>query len=196
MKQPSEKTRTPNVAGAPGRQSNIYKLLGGVLLSILLVGAGPYVAAHFGLLGPLADKAWLILFFTGAGLVFKCLVNDTVAGEFMFHKFGYENCVMMFGATLTALGLQLASEADLFPGLSSFALVAMLPTVLPGPGANRSFQLFVFFVVALVFTLLTAKISRAIKQEKAKGANFLALLNTLIGLLLLAFYVLILITKG
>jgi hypothetical protein len=175
---------------------NIYKLLGGLLLSVLLVGPAPYVAAYFGLLGPLTDKAWLILLVTGVGLVLKSLVGDVVTGEFVFHKFGYDNCVMTFGATLTALGLQLASEADLFPGLSSFTLLAILPTISPDPGANRSFQLFVFLLMALVGTLLTARISRAIQKEEAVGANFLALLNTFVGLILLGCYVLILITKG
>lgn len=174
---------------------NIYKLLGGLLLTVLVVGIGPYFAAHLGLINPLADNAWLILLVTVVGLSCKSLVSDVVSGEFLFHKFGYDNCVMCFGATLTALGLQLGSKADLFQGLSSVGLLARL-SISADPNVNRSLQLFVFLLCALLGTLLTASISGAIKKNQAKGEDFLSLLNSVIGTTLLAVYVLILITKG
>jgi hypothetical protein len=179
----------------------IHKLLLAGLFSFLLVVPGPYVLAYLGFLGPLADKAWLILFVTMVGLLLKSLAGDIVSGEFFFHKFGYDNCVMTFAAVLTACGLQLASTVDLFPGLSSFTPLAILPTISQDQITNRLIQLFVFLLVALVFTLITAAISGAINKEHAKGTKlraewFLAFLNSAVGLTLLAGYVVILVTKG
>src|SRR6266853_6997780 len=101
---------------------NIYKLLGGVLLMNVLVVGAPYI-----LVPSLTEKAWLILIVTTVGLTVKCVVGDVVAGEFLFHKFGYDNCVMTFGAALTAVALQLAAGTDLFPGLSSVVLLRDIP---------------------------------------------------------------------
>ena len=103
---------------------NIYKLLGGVLLTALLFIPAPFFAAQYGLLSPLADKAVLILLVTTVGLVVKSIVGDVVAGEFLYYKFGYDNCVMTFGALLTALALQILSKTDIFPGMSSVVLQA------------------------------------------------------------------------
>ena len=175
---------------------NIYKLLAGILLTIFLVEAGPHIAVKFGLISPLKDKAWLILLITASSLAIKSLISDVVAGEFLFHKFGYDNCLVSFSATLTALGLQLASKDDLFTGLSTFVLLADIPAPFPEPAANRSLQLFVFLLLALTGTLLTAAISGAIKRKQAKGQDFLSLFNSIIGAALLALYVVILITKS
>jgi hypothetical protein len=175
---------------------NIYKLLGGVVLTGLLFIPAPILAAHFGLLAPLADKAVLILIVTTVGLVVKAIIGDVVAGEFLFHKFGYDNCVMTFGALLTALALQLVSTIDLFPGLSSVVFLRDIPTLSSDPVANRSAQLLVFLLVALAGTLITGAISAAIKKSIAKGPDFLSSVNSGIGLFLLGLYVLLLVTKG
>jgi hypothetical protein len=175
---------------------NIYKLLMGMVITLLLVVAAPYAAVHFGLMSPLADKAWLILAVTACGLIIKSLVGDVVAGEFLFYKFGYDNCVMTLGAVLTALALQLVATTDLFPGLNNVALLKAVPTLSGDPVANRSTQLFILLLVALVGTLITGKIAAAIKHEKASGKDFLSFLNSILGVALLALYVLILITKG
>jgi hypothetical protein len=175
---------------------NIYKLLGGVGLTAILVLAAPYAAAQLGLMAPLADKAWLILLVAAVGLLVKTVTGDIVAGEFQFYKFGYDNCVMTFGATLTALALQLTASGDLFPGLSSVVLLKDIPRLGTEDAANRAIQLFVFLLLSLGGMLIASAISAAIKKNTAKGPNFLSLLNSLIGTTLLAIYVLILITKG
>lgn len=175
---------------------NIYKLLSGMAITLTLVVVAPHVAVRLGWMPPLADKAWLILLVTALGLVIKSIVGDVVAGEFLFYKFGYDNCVMTLGAVLTALALQLAATTDLFPGLSNVAVLNSMPELSPDPIANRSTQLFVLLLVALLGTLLTARIAAAIKHEKARGQSFLALLNSVVGVSLLALYVLVLITKG
>jgi hypothetical protein len=174
---------------------NIYKLLVGALLTIILIVVVPFLAARFGLLPTLADKAWLILTVTALGLVVKSIIGDVVAGEFLFYKFGYDNCVMTFGAVLTALALQLVSRTDLFAGMSSVVLLRDLPTVSSDPIANRSVQLVIFLLLALTATLVAGAIASAIKKGTAKGPNLLALLNTGLGLLFLGIYVLVLVTK-
>jgi hypothetical protein len=180
---------------------SIHKLLLGSLLSFLLVVPGPYVLHYFRLLGPLADNAWLILLVTMVGLVLKALVGDVVSGEFFFHKFGYDNCVMTFAAMLTACGLQIASPKDLFPGLSSFTPFASLAMFSQGDRNKTLIELFIFLLLALLFTLLTAKISAAINKahtdkKPLAGENFLAFFNAAVGLFLLGCYVLVLVTKG
>lgn len=174
---------------------NIYKLIGGVAITIVLVSCAPYVAEYFGVIKPLSDKAYIILASTATGLVFKALVGDVVAGEFLFHKFGYDNCIMSFGTAITSLGLQLISKNDLFIGFPSFDLYQA------EPAANRSIQLFFVLLLTLVVTLLTATISSAIKKSqtngiKLKGENLLSFFNFIIGTSLLGLYVLLLVTKS
>lgn len=175
---------------------NIYKLLIGMAITILLVVVAPYMAAHFGLMSPLADKGWLVLLVTACGLIIKSLVGDVVAGEFLFYKFGYDNCVMTLGAVLTALAIQLVATVDLFPGLKNVAVLKSVPALSSDPIANRSTQLFVLLLIALVGTLLSGKIAAAIKHENPRGKPFLSLLNSVIGVVLLGLYVLVLVTKG
>jgi hypothetical protein len=175
---------------------NIYKLLSGILITILLVVVAPYLAVRAGWMAPIADKAWLILLVTAGGLIVKSVIGDVVAGEFLFYKFGYDNCVMTLGAVLTALALQLVSTIDLFPGLTKVAILGSLPPLSSDPIANRSTQLFLLLLIALLATLLTGRIAAAIKREKASGPDFLSLLNSVIGAFVLSLYVLVLITKG
>ena len=175
---------------------NIYKLLGGIIITLLFVVIAPLVTARLGLISPLADTAWLILLVTACGLIIKSAVGDVVAGEFQFYKFGYDNCVMTFGAILTAFALQLASSTDLFPGLSSVVGLKSIPQIRSDPAGNRCVQFFVFLLLALVGTLVTGRIASEIKAGRARGPDLLSSVNTGIGTFLLAVYVLILITKG
>lgn len=166
------------------------------MLTVVLVIVAPPVLARYELMAAVSAKAWFILTVVTVFLVLKSVLGDLVAGEFLFHKFGYDNCVMTFGATLTAFALQLVAGTDLFPGLSSVVLLRDVPQVWTDPGANRSLQLFVLLALALTITLLTGAISAAINKGKAKGPAFLSLLNTALGLFLLGLYVLVLVTKG
>jgi hypothetical protein len=175
---------------------NVYKLLVGIALTIILVVVAPIFANHLGLISPLADKAWLILLVTACGLIIKSIVGDVVAGEFLFYKFGYDNCVMAFGAILTALALQLVSKTDVFPGMKSVAGLKSIPNILNDDSANRCLQLFVFLLFALVGTLVTGRVASEIKAKRAKGEDFLSLFNSAVGIFLLGVYVLILVTKG
>jgi hypothetical protein len=175
---------------------NIYKLLLGLLAITAIALGGPYAASHAGWMPSLNSAAWLVLLITSVGLSVKCLVGDVVAGEFLFHKFGYDNCIMTFGAVLTAACLQLISKTDLFPGVDTIALLKDLPMMGKDPVARRSVQLFVLLLISLVATLLTARVSAAIKHDGAKAPDALAFLNFVVGAILLGTYVLILIVKG
>lgn len=173
---------------------NIYKLIGGVVIEILVISSAPYVAQHFGMI-KLSDNAWIILVVTASSLIFKALVGDVVAEDFLYHKFGYDNCIMSFGTVISTLGLQLTSDKDLFKGFSIFTQYHT------DPAFNRCIELFILLLVTLVATMFTAKISSAIKRSqtnktKLKGENLLSLVNFIIGTSLLGLYVLLLITKS
>jgi hypothetical protein len=183
-------------ASRPAAPFAVWKLLIGVGTTIFLVLGAPYAAIRLGLIAPFADKAWLILAVTVTGLIAKNVLGDIVAGEFLFYKFGYDNCVMTFGAVLTALALQLVSTVDLFPGFSNVAIIGSLPMLSYDPILGRSLQLLLLLFIAFSATLITGRIAVAIKHEKARGPHFLSLLNSLVGVLLLGLYVLVLITKG
>ncbi|WP_211704993.1 hypothetical protein [Paraburkholderia domus] len=171
-----------------------FKLLAGIVITVVAMASLPYIFARLGWNLPLNQKAWLILGFTAGGLVVKTLVGDFAGGEFAFHKFGYDNCVMTFGAALTAVALQLNSSIDLFPGLdhvTPFSLVGGTDVA-----SSRKTQLFIVLFTALVTMLITAKISNSIKNGSVNVRGLWALLNTIIGLAVLGFYVLILVCKG
>jgi hypothetical protein len=174
---------------------NIYKLLAGILLTIVMVVLVPYVLASLRMMPPLNSNAWLILLVTTSSLVVKSVVGDVASGEFLWHKFGYDNCVMAFGAILTALALQLVAGNDLFPGLNAVAGIKNV-RIASDDATNRSVQLFLALLLALTCTLVTATISGAIKKNAAQGDAFLSLFNTAIGLSLLGCYVLTLVAKG
>jgi hypothetical protein len=181
---------TPTTPTTPTTSTNIYKLLGGIGVTIFMVAGAPLLVTRAGLMTPLPPHAWFILFVTGAGLVVKAVFGDVAAGEFLFYKFGYDNCVMAFGATLTALALQVESKDDLFPGIDPMF------HALGDPFVNRSAEILIFLIVALVATVLTGRIASAIKNEKARGANVLSLFNTFVGVGLLGIYVIMLVSRG
>lgn len=175
---------------------NIYKLFGGIFITGLFLVPGPYIAARYGWLAPFNDRATFILVVTAGGLVIKSVIGDFASGEFFFYKFAYDNCVMAFGAILTAFALQLSSRTDLFPGFGSVVLLRDIPQLSSDPVFARAMQLLVFLIIALMATVVTAAVAAAIKNKKAKAPDLLAGFNSLIGLTLLGVYVLLLVTKG
>jgi hypothetical protein len=177
------------------KNNNIYKLLAGIMITILLMVIFPLIAAQLGWMDPLADKAPLILMVATVGLVIKSLIGDVVAGEFLFYKFGYDNCVLTFGALLTAFALQLTSTVDHFPGLDNIAIIKHMTFVASDPISQRLCQLFSLLFLALVSMIFTGKLAAAIKHDNPDGKNFLSFLSSVLGAVLLGIYVLVLITK-
>src|SRR5712691_3909902 len=128
----------------------IYKLLGGLLFTIVVTVLGPYILAYFDLGPPLSNKAWFVLLITVVGLAVKILVGDVAGGEFLWHKFGYDNCIMVFAGLLTAFSVQLFSNVDLFEGLKYVTLIKDIPPFFSDDADNRKVQLFAALLVALV----------------------------------------------
>jgi hypothetical protein len=172
-----------------------WKLICGAAITMAAIGVSPYLFQSIGWVGPLHDGAWIVLLVTGFGLLLKLYIADRASdGEFLFYKFGYDNCIVAFGAILTAFSLQLQSTSDLFPGLSSVAPLTALQ--LPGGSTPRNLQMFFLLLGSLVAALFTAHISGEIKRGKHPDRGFWPLLNAVVGCGMLATYVLVLISKG
>lgn len=176
-------------------QVNIYKFLFGVLVTILLLVFFPKIFMELGWIPELIPEYWLILLLTGMGLLVKMFVSDSIDGNFQFQKFGYDNSIIAFGGVLTSLVLQFTSDFDYYPGLDLSPL-KIINNFSEKVLLVRQIQLVIVFFIALIAILLTAKISRSYNDEKTKGKNFLAFLNSIIGSLALGLYVYILILKN
>jgi hypothetical protein len=177
------------------KNNNIYKIIVGILITLLLMVFFPWIAAKIGWIGPLSDKAPLLLLVATSGLVIKSLIGDVVAGEFLFYKFGYDNCVLTFGALLMAFALQLTSTVDHFPGLDSLYIIKHMTFIASDPISKRQCQLVSLLLFALTSMILTGKLAAAIKHDNPDGKNLLSFLSSVLGAFLLAIYVLVLITK-
>lgn len=164
------------------------RLMIGVAITGATIGLTPTALETLGWVGPLQPYAWVVVALTALGMLLKLYIGDIATnGDFLFHKYGYDNCIVTFGGTLTAVSLQLQSEADLFPGLSG----------VPGLGAVPSgeLRLFILCVGALLACLHTAHIAGDIKKHERRDRGFWAMLNAFIGVVMLATFVLILISK-
>jgi hypothetical protein len=172
-----------------------WKLVVGVLITGVALTLFPYGFRRLGWIDSLGDQAWLVLLVTGFGLILKMYIADRATdGEFLFYKFGYDNCIVTFGAVLTAFALQLESTADLFPGLAAIPILNRLH--LPAITALRNLQLFVLLLLALLASLATAHIAGEIKRQNGPDRGFWPFLSSVVGLGMLGTYVLVLITKG
>ncbi len=172
-----------------------WRLIVGAGITAGAIALSPYLFQFVGWVGPLHEGAWVVLLVTAFGLLLKLYIADRASdGEFLFHKFGYDNCIVAFGAILTAFSLQLQSAGDLFPGLSSVTPLTLLR--LPGGQAPRTLQMFFLLLGALLASLFTAHISGEIKRGKNPDRGFWPLLNATVGCGMLAIYVLVLISKG
>jgi hypothetical protein len=175
---------------------NIYKLLAASLLTLAFMVGAPILAASRSLIGPFNEKAWFILLITACFLVFKAFIGDFVAGQFLFHKYGYDNCLVTMGGVLTALATQIVSNDDLYPGMGAVIGIRSIPPLTSSAVQNRAAQLAFCLALSLAATLVTARISSEITSGRAAAKDLLALLNTAIGVSVLAIYVLVLISKG
>jgi len=170
--------------------TNRKKFTLGLVVTFLAIVASPSLLQKLGWIGPLHKNATIIILLAAGGLLLKLFFADIAAdGEFLFHKNGFDNCIVVFGAILTAVALQLQSDVDLFPGLATVPFLSAL-------GSSRSIQLFFLFVVALIASVGTARIAGAIKRAKTEPRRLGAFSSYVIGVVMLAIYVLILISKG
>jgi hypothetical protein len=109
------------------------------------------------------------------------------------HGLNGQAWLILLGASLSSLSLQLVSHKDLFPGISSTGLIA---AITPNVVDQRKILLIIIFLIACLFALLTAYIGRHIKDPKTKCPNCLSFINFVLGAGLFGYYVLLLISKS
>lgn len=175
---------------------SLRKLLLGLVLTVILFLVLPMAFAFLRWTAPLSPKGSWVLAIIAGGIVVKMLAGDFASGEFLFHKFGYDNCIMTLSALVTAIALQLSSKGDLFPGFAKSAFLSSVSSLTDDVIMSRVIILFTFFVIVLICTLLTARICLSIKKDKAAERRGLALLNAVVGVIILCSYIFILVGKG
>jgi len=176
----------------------IGKLFLGVLLTFIVVVLLPFLLARFALIPELNGAAWYILLVTAGGLSLKTLFADSAGNKLQWSKVGNDYCTIAFGGVLTSFAIQIVSHTDLFPGIGNITVIKDIPAFSKSASANRSAQLMVALILAMIFMFFAAKISASIKAAEAKGRErpTLSLLNGVLGATLLGSYALILISKG
>ncbi len=174
---------------------NIWKLLVLVPVTIVVACLFPVLLTTFHVM-TLTPGAWLVIAFTTAGLLLKQVVAYIASKDLKYHKQGHDFCITALVGLLTALAFQLTSPTDLFPRLADTPIFhLLLARFSPSIAMQRTMVLLVFFVFALVLALITAMISRAIEDGKARWAALLSLGNFIIGICVLNSYVFMLITR-
>jgi putative effector of murein hydrolase LrgA (UPF0299 family) len=174
----------------------IWKLLSAVLLNGILFFVIPEALAYFKLIKGLTDEARLILLVTWVGLCLKLLFGDVVSDKFEYHKHGYDFCVVTMGTALSLFSLQLIAlkdNRDILPGAPTFSF---LSAIAPAPINQRLVFLACLFFLSCFFSLLTARISRAVSEVNTQGKDLLSLLNFFFGSGLFGAYLFLLIAKS
>lgn len=188
------KSEPGRIVNAQEKDWSIWKLLAAIALTTGLFIGLTYGLARINLLNkPLDAHAGLILVVTIGSVIIKMLLGDIASGGFSWHKHGYDFCTMTMGAVLSSLTVQLTSDTDLFPGLS---LIGSLSAISQDVPTQRRLALFIFLIFSLVGALFTARISKAINEQRAFGTWALSLCNFSLGSAILGFYILVLVTKG
>lgn len=186
--------KTPNKLTV--KDNSIYKMIFAIIITIIMFALLPKLIEDIGWTKqePI-ENASFVLIVTGISLIVKVGISNFANNEFFFYKFGYDNCIITFGGTLTALALQLSSTNDLFPGLASTPLNYVIPKDISLLSARQA-QIFLLLILSMTAMIITAIIARSIKENKVKIPNLLAILNTVVGLIMLGIYLNIIILKG
>ena len=175
----------------------IWKLLLAIGLNFVLFLAGPKLMERNGLLPPLTDRAWIVLFVAAVMVSFKTIFGDIASGNFFYHKHGYDFCIAALGASMSGLTIQLLEPTkSLFPGLASVPLAGLITFFSKDPYTLSVSYLGFFFIISLFSTVITARISRSITHENPWLPDLLAGLNFAFGTAILGLYILLLISKG
>jgi hypothetical protein len=174
---------------------SVWKLLGAFFLIPALCTLVPLAFSQYGLINPLNAKAGLLLAVTALGLCFKIVCGDLATGAFDYHKNGHDFCILTMGGALSAGSLQLIKETDLFPGIPNAWPWSYLPELTEDVVQQRLIVIGAVFALSCVFAVLTAMVSRSVKEDKPRYSALLSLLNFSLGLALFASYLLLLITK-
>jgi len=168
--------------------------LGGVITTVIVMVV-PYVLAVLGLGPSVHGPAWFMLFLTTVGLLAKAWLADQAGGEFLWEKFGFDNCMIAFGGFLAALGLQVVTKTDLFPGLDNLLLLKDIPLASADRSNHRLAQLIVAVILAMAAGIFAARNVRKIKENATSIPLPPSLASAVLGAFFLALYVTVLI-KG
>lgn len=173
----------------------IWKLLGAFVMDGALFIALIWVLSYFKLIPPIESAGRIVLAVTWIGLGFKIFLGDLASGKFHYHKHGYDFCLTTMGAALSTFALQMLSDKDLLPKISSSPMWPTPAGTLAESIRRSDDVLGALFIVASLFALLTASICREIEQPDTKWKSVLSGLNFSIGAGAFAGYLLLLLGK-
>src|ERR1700741_3176005 len=125
-----------------------WKLISALVVNVMLIVILPRVMESFGMIEHLAPGAIPILFVTAMGLCIKIVVGDFVAGKFLYHKHGYDFCLMTLASSITGWSLQFMAEKDLFPAAGSIWPLSLLYGMTEDPVKARLYSLFAIMLLA------------------------------------------------
>lgn len=174
----------------------VWKLIGAVVLIPALCTLVPLALAKYGLIAPLHAKAWLLLFITAVGLCFKIVCTDLATGACDYHKHGHDFSVLTMGGALSAGGLQLTTKGtDLYPGIPNVWPWNYVSALTDNIVQQRLLVIGAVFALACVVAVLTARISRSVREETPNYPALLSILNFCLGAGLFASYLLLMVTR-
>lgn len=170
---------------------NIWKLLSAIALNFILVMGIPYTFTF-----PVVQKSWIILLITGITISIKTILGDIISGEFLYHKHGYDFCVVSLGTSMSMLSLQVLTAKNLLPGLENAHFRSFLSQHITSSSNITIVYLSFLLIISSIATLITARISSSINNESPKFPNLLSIINFIIGSVIIGMYLLLIISKG
>lgn len=173
----------------------IWKLIGAFVLDGAFFIACVALLSWYGLIPTLDFNAKIVLAVTWVGLGFKIFFGDIASGKFQYHKHGYDFCIATMGASLSLFALQMLSNEDLLPKISSSKVWPAPPRSIEEAIRRSDGVLGAIFIAACLLTLLTASISREIETPTTKWKSVLSAMNFSIGAAAFAGYLLLLLGK-
>lgn len=174
------------------KKGKVHLLVTSLVVGIFFIG-GPYVLSHFRLMGTLKDNVWVVQLITFVGIWIKAWISFLVTKDFRYDKFAYDLSILVVGGVLTCFAVQATSQDDMFSGLSTISLLGFASSFPISVSTRNAFLLALLFLGALMGMIFCA--IGVSDTEDGKVSETWTLLSTLIGLLLLAFYGVVLVAK-
>lgn len=174
----------------------IWKLLFAIFINFVLIMGVPYILSDLGLIYPLTSNSWVILLITGITISMKTILGDFISGEFMYHKHGYDFCIVALGTSMSGLSLQILADKSLFPGLQHAPFISFVSQNITSAENVAIAYLSFILIISIFATLLTARISKSINHDSPRFPDLLSILNFSIGSGIIGMYLLLIITKG
>ncbi len=174
----------------------IWKLLLAITINFALAIGAPYILSYYKYIYPSSHNSWVVLCITAITISIKTILGDIISGKFLYHKHGYDFCIVALGTSMSGLSLQVLNEKNLFPGLQNAPFQSFMSQHIVSNSNIAIAYLSLILVISSFATLLTARISKAIDCENPRFPDLLSIINFSIGSSLIGLYVLLIITKG